>query len=97
MVIISTTLVKSARKIHHCDASAWIRGGIGVRELVNECGLTFAEKRIIVERVQLMNGVIPVGSSYIRMFIRDGYDVYEYKAIPEVDAICQKYDLYEPW
>jgi hypothetical protein len=77
-----------ARKIHHCDASEF------VREYINQGIFTIFEYRQIV-KAKRNNWCILPGDSYIRqVFVRDG-DFCCFKAIPEMDTLCWKYDLYE--
>lgn len=76
-----------ARKDYFCDASRFIRDA--------NCfdRFSFTEKRIIV-RARSNGYRIKKGEQYIKQFVVEGGDNWTFRAIPELHAICIKYDLY---
>ena len=77
-----------ARKNYHCDACNFL-----FEFDPCELGLTFAEKREVVKARQKRYKILK-GERYIRQFNKDGGDAWTFRAIPAIDKICQKYDLY---
>ncbi|NQT63903.1 MAG: hypothetical protein HQ556_13165, partial [Candidatus Marinimicrobia bacterium] len=57
--------------------------------------LTFAEKRILA-KARMNNWKIKKGQKYMRVTGTncEGH-IYDSKVIPEVDALCRKYDVYD--
>jgi len=87
MAIILSESKPIAKKVHHCNASEFIR------EYINQGHFTVSDYRQIV-KAKRNNWRIMPGERYIRqVIVRDG-DFYCFKAIPEMDALCWKYDLY---
>ena len=79
-----------ARKTHYCNACEFVFNGD-----INR-GFTFSEYRAIIKARN--NGYrILKGEKYIRQFIGDSIsgEVWSFKAIPDIHAICLKYDFYE--
>lgn len=81
--ILSDKLVK-ARKDHDCDATIYLR----------ECGDydIFTPKEM--EIINNTNGKIKKGETYRKVVGKFEGKLYTSKAIPEIDDICLKYDLY---
>ena len=82
-----------ARKDYPCEASEW---------LVEDCyylddigSLTFSEKKVLV-KARRNNWKVKKGDKYIRFTQRscEG-QIFDSKVIPEIHAICLKYDIYE--
>lgn len=91
---MSTLLSESkprARKDHDCSACEfltvddWWRSG---KEF------SFSELRSIVKAKE-NNWKIKKGEKYIRQALVQDGDFFQFKAIPEIDNICHKYNLYE--
>lgn len=87
---MSTVLSEStpvAKKSHHCDALQYIL------EDYEDGTYTYAELRQIA-KAKRQRGMILPGQRYLRIVqIYDG-DFCVFRAIPEIDDICRKYDLY---
>lgn len=79
----------TARKKHVCMASEWVYNS----EVWKSEQLTLAELKAIV-RARRNGWMIQPGQKYI-LQVMSGDDFYIFKAIPEMHAICLKYDLYE--
>jgi hypothetical protein len=76
-----------AKKDYPCNASEW------VYESLMYVKFTFSEKRDIVKAKR--NGwKVKKGEKYIRQFNTEGGDTWAYIAIPAMDELCQKYDLF---
>lgn len=76
-----------ARKAYWCDACEFIQEAIG------DTTFTISDLRLIVKARR--NGwKIQPGQRYIRQFNSDYGETWTFRAIPEMDAICRKYDLY---
>lgn len=91
--VISHKRIKSARKEHSCDACEYMLNFGTFNEFCQNTTLTFAEKRSLV-RAKQNKYKIHKGDSYIRQFNSQEGQIYEFKAIPEIHAICIKYDVY---
>ena len=91
--IISHKHIKFAMKDYHCDACDYIRQHGSFNELCQQNSLSFAEKRSLIRAKQNKYKVIK-GDSYIRQFLNQDGETYEFKAIPEIHSICVKYDIY---
>lgn len=79
-----------ARKNYHCDACEY------VRESMNQGFFTFAEYRQIV-KAKRQDWSIKSGQQYIKQVQVDQGDIITYRAIPEMDTLCHKYDLFPDW
>lgn len=86
---IEERTIKAARKDHPCSAFWFLSQG----DYRNN-GFTFAEYRAIAKAVQ-NKGFIKKGEPYIRQRNTNGSEIWTYKAIPEIDAICIKYNYFE--
>lgn len=83
-----------ARKNYGCDACVWITEGILGYDCIDDYNMTFAELRSIVRAKQ--NGWrIMKGQKHLQATIEscDG-DLLSWRAIPEIDEICKKYEIY---
>jgi hypothetical protein len=78
-----------AKKKHSCDACYWLEDYIP--DLMDQ--LTFQEKRSIVRAYRWQKRKILPGQRYVKQVLK-GDDFCVYKAIPEIDEICFKYDLF---
>ena len=87
MVETLSSKTRIARKDHKCMASEWIREGD------YRSGFTFSEYRAIA-KAKANNWKIKKGDSY--SWAQCKYDgiLYEWKAIPEIEAICHKYNYF---
>lgn len=86
---LSSRTVKAARKDYDCDACNFIRDALG-----NGCRFTFSEMRAIV-KAKHNNWKILKGESYINSAMLNDGDFYVFRSIPEIEQICQTYDLYD--
>ena len=89
---IRTTYPKS-RKEYFCESSEWL---INDHHYLSDIGdLTFAEKRVLA-KARMNKWKIQKGEKYMRITGTncDG-KIYDSKVIPEIDAICRKYDAYD--
>lgn len=89
-----TLLSKSeplARKEYSCDASVWF---YNCAMPVENGMFTYEELRAIV-KARRSSWCIKPGQKYLKFAqIQDG-DFCVFRAIPEMHAICRKYDLYD--
>ena len=77
-----------ARKLYCCDASVWVLNCLDV------CELTFTEKRHLVKARRNKFQIQPGDKYYKQVNIwMDEFNVF--KAIPAMNDICIKYDLYQ--
>ncbi|WP_235582939.1 hypothetical protein, partial [Pseudomonas aeruginosa] len=80
--------LRTARKHYQCDAYYWFdRAGFGRQDVD-------ADDWLIVEAVRSDRGKILPGTKYIYQVSVDGGEFWIFRARPEMDAICRKYDLY---
>lgn len=80
-----------ARKEYDCNACSFLR------EHINDISFTMAELRQIV-KAKKAGWKIQKGQQYIRLhYIGNDGDRYTFRAIPEIDEICSKYELYPEW
>jgi hypothetical protein len=84
-----------ARKNYGCDACIWISESDLYRDPWFMADLNFAEKRAIA-KAHLNGWRIMKGEKHLQSTIVscDG-DLVSWRAIPEIHAICEKYELYE--
>jgi len=85
---VSTTTRPVAHKEYHCQASDWIMSA-GLREADYE-----PADWEIVKKAKATGFVIQKGSEYVKIagIFQGNWCVY--RAIPEIDHICSKYDLW---
>ena len=80
---------RRARKTYDCMAYEWLEN------CLFDCdGLTFTERRALVTANRERGKILP-GMEYVRQALRDGGDIYTFRARPELHAICVKLDMYE--
>ncbi|EMM7672374.1 hypothetical protein RIM32_001007 [Pseudomonas aeruginosa] len=80
--------LRTARKHYQCDAYYWFdRAGFGRQDVD-------ADDWLIVEAVRSDRGKILPSTKYIYQVRVDGGEFWIFRARPEIDAICRKYDLY---
>lgn len=79
-----------ARKEHYCMASDFINEGGNLRGYT----FTFSEWRAIIKARDNNWKIIP-GQKYLKQFVSYEGSAYTFKAIPEIHAICLKYDYYQ--
>ena len=80
-----------ARKDYNCMASDWLTNDYWWR---SENLFTFSEFRSIA-KAKANNWKVKKGEKYIRNAMVHEVKFYEFIAIPEIHAICTKYDIYE--
>lgn len=79
---------QAARKDYRCEASDW------VLEQVNEGLFTFAEMRLIV-KAKREKWRIKKGQKYIKCQGKYMGEFNVFRARPELDELCRKYELYQ--
>ena len=78
-----------ARKDYSDDAIYWIyESGFYPDELT-------AEENEQVDQARENNYTIKKGTEYLKITYNDGGELITFRAIPELNDICLKYDLYE--
>lgn len=90
METILSTTHPVAKKHHQCDACTWLLNG-GYPD-----GMTISEWRSIVKAKRNKWKIVP-GQKYIRQSQMQDGEFVCFKAIPEIDEICRKYDVYEDY
>jgi len=86
----SITTKPKARKDYHCCAWEWLA----------DCDwsefdqLTFSERKAIV-RAKRNNFMIKRGDIYTKTTGKYEGEFVVFRAIPELNAICKKYDIYD--
>lgn len=74
-------------------ASEWLTNGYHYLDDIGN--LTFSEKRALA-KARAAGWSVKRGDRYERATCVDsGTGIYEFVAIPEISAICLKYDIYE--
>lgn len=80
---------RTARKFYACDASEmWRNYGLPSDELT-------ADERLVLEGVQADKWKIRPGQRYRCVVFRDGRELVTQRARLDMDALCQRYDLYD--
>lgn len=92
MVETISSQERTARKDHEDSAGVWIREGIS--HLRNSGELTFSELRSIA-KLKANGWKILKGEKYIDSVIKQDGVLYQFKYKPEINAICQKLNMYE--
>lgn len=77
-----------ARKHHECGACETLR------ENIDKGDLTFSELRTVAKAKANKWQIVPGQRYYCQVNVREGR-IYSWKAIPEIDAICERLKLYE--
>lgn len=83
-----------ARKRYLCNACEWIAALLPYD--LTDYKLTCSELREVV-RARRNNWQIVPGQQYIREIQKEDGELVVWRAIPAIDAICRKYDIYEDW
>jgi len=87
---LTTVTYPKARKEYHCDAS---------RILIDSLGLNKKEYSpedwAVIETMRLRRFKILAGEKYFKLSGKWEGEFSIFRAIPEIDEICKKYDLYE--
>lgn len=90
-MILRERIIKKTKKVHHCNAWEWLSNSD-----ISEIKMEFAEYRAIV-KARKNNGKIEIGGSCLyQVGIYDG-DFFYCHSIPELHAICCKYDIYSEY
>ncbi len=95
--ILSETNVKKARKDYPCDACWFLLETYGKLQIfINEFSWRLTPKELyVLRKAEISNYKILKGEPYYKQAaIYDG-DFQEFKAIPEIHEICQKYGIYD--
>jgi hypothetical protein len=79
-----------ARKEHDCMACEWLNNS----GYATEQDLT-ADEWAAYKLAESNKWKITKGQRYIRQNNKYDGEIYSFTAIPEINAICHKYDLYE--
>jgi hypothetical protein len=88
-MFVLTDEVRTARKFYACDASEmWRSYGLPSEELT-------ADERLVLEGVQADKWKIRPGQRYRCVVFRDGRELVTQRARLDMDALCQRYDLYD--
>lgn len=87
--VIREQKIKHSRKDSECQACEWINNSM------SKWGnpFTFTEWRAIV-KARLNKWIIKKGDPYLLQVNVNSDGLYTFKAIPEIHAICIKYDIY---
>jgi hypothetical protein len=78
-----------AKKAHDCDACTWV-----MNSGWNGMGLSFAELRSIAKAKRNKWRVVK-GQKYLRQTNVQSGDIFTFKAIPAIHAICLAHDYYD--
>lgn len=78
-----------AAKNHRCMASDFI-----LANSINGYGYSFAELRVIAKAKKSKFRILK-GEKYLNQRNKCDGDIYTFRAIPEMHAICLAHDLYE--
>lgn len=93
-----SSTIRTARKRHECNSCLWINEGGGLREFFWNFGkeLTFRQKRELVKAINENKGMIKPGQRYQewRGIGCEGRPE-TIRSIPEIHAICLKFDIYD--
>ena len=92
---IGKTKIVTARKNYGCDACTWISEPGLERDEGFMSELTFTEKRAIAKAHlngwRVMKGEKCMTATLVSC---DGQDIVRFRAIPEIEAINQKHNMY---
>jgi len=89
MVLVLKDEVRTARKFYDCDASEMWRSYGHPRDAVT------ADERLVLEGVEADKWKIRPGQRYRCVVFRDGRELVTQRARLDMDALCQRYDLYD--
>jgi len=94
MDILLTSETRKARKDHYCNACEWLTAeSASIDYLISEHGLTEDEVKSVKAAAE-NKWRIKKGSEYSYQTGKQDGEFTTFKAIPEIDEICQKYDMY---
>ncbi len=79
-----------AKKAYNCVACEYIR------EFLNQGYFTISDYRKIV-KAKRQGWKIQPGQRYVKQVQVDGRELITYRAIPEMDELCNLYDLWPDW
>ncbi len=79
---------RTARKKHRCNACLYL-----FYSDHRNLGATISEYRAIINALRC-NGTIVKGEKYEAVTVEHMGEIVQIQHKPEIDAICQKYDLY---
>jgi len=85
---IKTERVKASRD-YECEACIWIDS-----DCIENWGLNFSEYRSYI-KARNTGFKIKKGQTYNRTKHKWDGEFYTFRAIPEIDAICQRLDVYD--
>lgn len=86
---VATTTTQTARKDYQCEASNWIiECGLG------EVNFSFTELRLIA-KAKRDGWKIKKGQQYVKVCGKWDGEWSVFRARPEIDDLCQKYDIYK--
>ena len=92
MVETISSVERTARKDHEDSAGVWIENCLSD---IRSCGeLTFGELRAIA-KLKANGWKILKGEKYIDSVTKQDGVLYQFKYKPEINAICQKLNMYE--
>ena len=92
MALLGPVRKPRARKFYKCNACEWIFDAGIVCDIWEE--LTYTEKRALAKARKARFKIIP-GQVYIKVPQVCCGEFFVFRGIPEIDAICQRLDLYE--
>ena len=97
MTVLKEKIIKKTRKAHICNSCEWLTSTDALTLIKSgEIKLSITEKRSVIKAKQT-NWKIPVGSSCLyQVGVFDG-DFYTCHCIPEIHAICIKYEIYQDY
>ena len=89
MIELLSETTQRARKEYGCDASEFLYANC----LSDLDGITFTEKKAIAN-ARRNNWKIKPGEEYFKQISKYDGEFCMFRAIPAIDEICRKYDLY---
>ena len=88
-MFVLTDEVRTARKFYDCDAcEMWRSYGPPDKELT-------ADERLVLDGVRADKCKIRPGQRYRCVVFRDGRELVTQRARLDMDALCQRHDLYD--
>ena len=82
-----------AKKTYGCDACCWL-DNFSIQDFLAHCQPTYGELRTVAKARRNCWRILP-GQEYITRVSVSGGELYVFRAIPEIDAICHKYEIYD--
>lgn len=89
MALVLRDEIRTARKFYDCDASEMWRSYGPPRDTVT------ADERLVLEGVEADKWKIRPGQRYRCVVFRDGGELVTQRARLDMDALCQRHDLYD--